>query len=123
MNEKRRINLKFLPYCVSIAFYTDMKMHKLFSCYYALVFLIIMFSFYNFPPIFDEYQYDKTNTNSYLSNEILQIKPQSNAVFYSRNRYQKYLEKFPNVPIQFLYEMKNNDGHYCYNNEENKHIM
>ena len=83
-----------------------MKMHKLFSCYYALVFLSIMFIFYNFPHISDEYQYDKTNTNLYLANEILQNKPQSNAVLYSTNRYLKYQEKFPNVPIQFLYEMK-----------------
>ena len=100
-----------------------MKMHKLFSCYYALVFLSIMFIFYNFPPISDVYQYDKTNTNSYLANEILQNKPQSNAVLYSTNRYLKYQEKFPNVPIQFLYEMNNNDGHHCYNNEEKKHII
>ena len=100
-----------------------MKMHKLFSCYYALVFLSIMFIFYNFPPISDEYQYDKTNTNSNLANEILQNKPQSNAVLYSTNRYLKYQEKFPNVPIQFLYEMNNNDGHHCYNNEEKKHII
>ena len=86
-------------------------MHKLFSCYNALVFLSIMFIFYNCPPISDDYQYGKTITNSYLSNEILQNKPQSNAVLYSRNRYLKYLENFPNVPIQFLYEMKNNDDH------------
>ena len=97
-------------------------MHKLFSCYYALVFLSIMFIFYSFPPISDEYQYGKTNTKSYLSNET-QNKPQSNTVLYSRDRYLKYLDKFPNVPIQFLYEMKNNDGHHCYNNEEKKHII
>ena len=95
-------------------------MHKLYSCYFVLIFInILVYLFF----ISDKNKYVKTNTNTHLANKILQNKPQSNAVLYSRKRNLKYLEKFPNVPFQFLYEMKNNTGHHCYNYGENKNII
>ena len=115
-----------LPYYLSIAFfafYTDMKIHKLYYCYYVLIILSILCIFYNLQLFSDEYQYVKRNTNSYLTNEILKNEPELFAFSYSRKQYLKYKEKYPNVPIQFLYEMKNNDGHQCYFTKENKTII
>ena len=98
-------------------------MWKLFSGFKALFFLSITFIFYSFSPLSDHYQYVKRNTISYVTNEILQYKPQSYAISYNRKRYLKYQEKFPNVPFHFLYEKKNNDGQHCYNFEETETMI
>ena len=98
-------------------------MHKYFSGFYALIFLNITYMSYNYPFLSDVYQYDKRKTNSNFTNENLQNEPQSKAALHSRKSYLKYLKKFPNVPFQFLYEMKNNDGQHCYTIEENENII
>ena len=79
--------------------------------------------FKNFPAIDDQYQYVESKINSYSTSEISQNKPQSYTALYSRKRYVKYLEKFPNVPFQFLYELKNNNGQHSYNIKENENII
>ena len=65
----------------------------------------------------------KRNSNSCFTNEILQHKYQSYAVSDSRTHHLRYQEKFPNVPFQFLYDMKSNDGQYCVQIEENANII
>ena len=79
--------------------------------------------FENFPATSDKYQYVASKINSDFTNEISQNNPQSFTASYSRKRYMKYLEKFPNVPFQFLYEMKNNNGQNCYNIKENENVI
>ena len=76
--------------------------------------------FKKIPAINDQYQYVESKINSYFTSEISQNKPQSYTASYSRKRYVKYLEKFPNVPFQFLYELKNNNGQHSYNIKENE---
>ena len=100
-----------------------MKMRKLFSGFYALIFLSSMYMFKMFSPISDQHQYVKRHSNLYFTNEILPHKHQSYAVSYSRTRYLKYQEKFPNVPLQFLYEMKSSDGQHCIQIEEKENSI